>query len=147
MVVGGKHWNFKFGGVTTLLHLKIFQLEISDLYTDIYGRIRQWKILALSVMHDKAPVDVGRYVQTGWSMQFHVFFSPQALLVIFFEGGGAKPWYFTALEASPPSNSIAAVGFRFWVSSKARGRSGAGVRRGDARFAFWSMCIQLTYLG
>jgi len=43
---------------------------------------------------------------------FHVFFSPQALLENFLKGRGAKPWYFTALEA-PRRNSIAAVGFRF----------------------------------
>ena len=30
-----------------------------------------------------------------------------------FEGEDANPWYFTALEAPPPSNSIVAVGFRF----------------------------------
>ena len=29
----------------------------------IYGRIRQWKILAQSVMHQRAFVDVVRYVQ------------------------------------------------------------------------------------
>ena len=79
----------------------------------------------------------GRYVQNRLKHAISCFFSlPKLCLWFFFEGGGAKPWYFTALEASPPSNSIAAVGFRFWVSSKARGRSGAGVRRGDARFCF-----------
>ena len=52
---------------------------------------------------------------------FHVCFSPQALLENFLRGRGAKPWYFTALEA-PRRNSIAAVGFRFWESSKTRAK-------------------------
>ena len=40
-----------------------------------------------------------------------VFLSPSFACEIF-EGGGAKPLYFTALEAIPPRNSISAVGFR-----------------------------------
>ena len=51
---------------------------------------------------------------------FPCFFSPQALLENFLRGRGAKPWYFTALEA-PRRNSIAAVGFRFWESSNVEG--------------------------
>jgi hypothetical protein len=57
-------------------------------------------LLALSIMHQRAPVEVVRCVQTSWSADFHVFLSPSFAWENF-EGGGAKPWYLTALEATP----------------------------------------------
>ena len=105
-----------------------------------YGRIRQWKILALSFMHQGASVDVVRYVQSVWSV--HFLFSLPKLCLWIFGGGGAKPWYFTALEAPPPTNSIVEVGFRFWVSSKTRSRSS---HRSYA-VCFFDLCISTWYI-
>ena len=53
----------------------------------IYGRTRQWKILTQSVMHQRASVDVVRYVQSVWSKHFRFFSSPNLVCGIF-EGGG-----------------------------------------------------------
>ena len=63
----------------------------------IYGRIRQWKILALSVLHQREVVDV---VQAGSSAHL-IFFSPQALLVKLLRGR-CKTMVFYALEATHP---------------------------------------------
>ena len=97
-------------------------------------------------MHQRAPADVVRYVQTGWSVHFYIIVSSQILLETFFdifEGGVAKPWYFTALEAPLPINSIAAVGLRFWVSWENRSK---GSRRSCA-VCFLDLCIaNLAYL-
>ena len=50
---------------------------------------------------------------------FPCFFSPQALLEKFLRGAGAKPWHFTALEATPPEIPLQHKdSVRFWESSK-----------------------------
>ena len=131
----GKNWNISKGGVTPHTPRNISAKNVWFRY----GRIRQWKILALSVMHERAPVDVARYVQTGWSEHFHVFFSPQNFGCEMFEGGRCKAIVFYSSRSPPPTNSIAAVGFRFWVSSKTLQRPGAGVRRSHALFVFWTI--------
>ena len=53
---------------------------------------------------------------------------------------------FYALEATHPQkfHCSSRIPFPSTVSSKTRGQE---FGRGHARFAFWSMCIQLTYLG
>ena len=104
-------------------HLEIFQLK--NVWF-IYGRIRQWKILALSVMHERAPVDVARSVQTGWSEHFHVFLSPQNFGCEMFEGGRCKAIVFYS-SRSPPhkfhcSSRIPFLSI-FKDSSKTRSRS------------------------
>ena len=52
------------------------------------------------------------------------FSSPQALLENFLKGRGAKPWSIVFYSSRSPHarNSIAAVGFRFWESSKTRAK-------------------------
>ena len=56
---------------------------------------------------------------------------PPNLVCGIFEGGDAKPWYFTALEHPPQKRSTVEVGF-----SENLQRPGVEVRRGHTRFAF-----------
>ena len=78
----------------------------------------------------RASVDVVRYAQSIWSKRFLLSLS-QILVCGIFEGGDAKPWYFTALEHPPQKRSTVEVGF-----SENLQRPGVEVRRGHARFAF-----------
>ena len=131
--VGGKNRNIQKGGCNPPHTPRNMSAKY---FWFICGRIRQWKILALSVVHQRAPGGVVRYVQTGWSSHFHVS-SPQIVFVIFLRGGGAKPWYFSALEAPPGTNSIATIGLRFWISSKTRSRSS----QRSCAVCFFDLCI------
>ena len=73
-------------------------------------------------MHQRASVDVVTTCKPAAARIFMCFLSPSFACEIL-EGGSCKTIIFYSSRSHPPRNSIAAVGFRFWVSSKTRGKS------------------------
>ena len=70
------------------------------------GNIRHWKILALSMMHQRAPVDVVCQVRANQLKRTCPCVFLPKLCFRFLEGGrGAKPY---SSRSPPPRNSIAA---------------------------------------
>ena len=99
---------FKKGGLPLTPYVEIFQLKMSSC-------IRQWNF---STVIDASAGTVGSFRTSAakyrmWSGRAR-FFTPQVLLVIFLRSGRRIS---RCIFQLPRRNSIAAVGFRFWVSA------------------------------